>query len=173
MAKAAKKDAQPAKGKAAQTAGKKKAQKKGLSSTQTVFLILMLILTLLFFPYALIFWVGMTPTIVSFITDPDHDPAAPITLGALNICGVVPVLFALWRAEASLNDAINILSDPFNLLMMFGAASVGWVVWTLVPRFYATAASANAQKRLNALKKARDAIIDEWGADITMSQLKD
>lgn len=168
----AKTSAAPAKGKAKSGKKKSSGKKKGMSPKYFILMLLTLVLIAMFFPYALVIMIGMAPTAVIFITDPYRDPMAPLTVGSMNICGVVPVLFALWRTDAHMRDAIDQIGQPFNLLMMFGAAAVGWMIWTLVPRIYATVATANAHKRLNVLKKARGIIIEEWGADIVMTSDK-
>jgi len=151
----------------------KKTNGKKLPVHLYMFLLLIILALGMFLPFAVVLIVGMSPTITSYITNRERAPMAALTIGSINICGVLPALFSLWATEGHLSDAIDKISDPFNLLMMFGAAGIGWVIWEIVPRLYATTAVLKAQRRLSLLKKAKDAIIDEWGADIVMSPIEE
>ena len=150
----------------------KGANKKTIPVKYIVLLVVVMTAMLMFLPFTVVLLAGMAPTITIYIADRERDPMAPLTMGSMNICGVVPVIFGLWTTDARMRDAVDQISDPFNLLTMYGAAAIGWMIWTLVPRLYATAAAVGAQRRLNALIKARDAIIDEWGADIVMTSVQ-
>jgi hypothetical protein len=133
----------------------------------------MLTLLLLTFPAALIvlpttilFVIGMAPTIVAYIVDRDPGKSAPIIVGGPNFCGCMFFAIDLWKHHHNVMGALKIFSDPMAWLVMYGAAAVGWAFYYAIPPAIAGAEIMRAENRIEALKQAKVALVQEWGPDV-------
>jgi hypothetical protein len=73
--------------------GRKKG--KGASSSVFTMLLIMLPVGLIFLPSTILLAAGMIPTAVAYVVDRDPDKTAPMTVGGLNLAGVVTFLISL------------------------------------------------------------------------------
>jgi glucan phosphoethanolaminetransferase (alkaline phosphatase superfamily) len=162
----------PANAKAmAQPNGKKGKAAKGrkrkkISLTGVILMIAFLVTAMVFYPTTIILVAGMVPTLVAFMTDDQPQRLGPITVGCLNFCGVCAILMQLWMVEHSFNYAMELITAPLNWLIMYAAAALGWGVWYAIPALYAGASVAAARSRLESLRKSREELLQEWGADL-------
>lgn len=143
---------------------KKRGKKKGNLLT---FLFLILPAALVVLPTTILFGVGLVPTLVALVTDRDPDKTAGITVGGLNFCGCMPFAIDLWKTGHSIPGVMSKLSDPLTWLVMYGAAAVGWFLYFTIPPLVASTEIGRAEKRIEALKKKRVALIQEWGPDVS------
>ncbi|MGP1395682.1 MAG: hypothetical protein ACTS3R_09235 [Inquilinaceae bacterium] len=115
----------------------------------------------------MVFAVGMVPTLVAFISGRDPDRYAPIAVGSLNFCGVMPTVIDLWQTGHTVSNAAHILGDPLNWLIMYTAAGIGWLIYFTVPAatqaFIAHSHQAHIAKK-QALQKE---LLAEWGRAVT------
>jgi hypothetical protein len=91
-------------------------------------LIVLIPLGALMLPTAILVLVGMIPTMVAFMIDRDPEKSAGLTVGAMNLCGVMPFLITLWQSNHSIERSVQILLTPFTFFLMYGAAGVGWLL---------------------------------------------
>lgn len=146
---------------------KAKSKKKGGKSNIITFLFLVIPAALVVLPTTIIFGVGLVPTLVALATDRDTEKSAAITVGGLNFCGCMPFAIDLWKTGHNVAAAMAKLADPFTWLIMYGAAGAGWLLYFTIPPLVATAEINRAEKRIDALKKKRVALIQEWGPDVS------
>ena len=76
---------------------------------------------------------GMLPTLVAFIIDRSPRNYAMYCVGGMNFSGVFPYLLDLWTGNHEFNTAIDILTDVFNLLVMYSGAGFGWMLFMAIP----------------------------------------
>ncbi len=117
-------------------------------------------------PTTLLVGIGMIPTFVAFVVDRDPEKPAPITVGGLNLCGVLPYVLDLWSGQNTLQQAIRLLGDPTTWLVMFGAAAVGWACYHGIPGLVAGFEIARAEARIATLQKRKRRLAEDWGADV-------
>lgn len=121
---------------------------------------------LIFHATAIVLLVGMLPTIVAYFMDRQQPKLAPITVGAINICGVLPFLIALWSKNHSIVGAMKIIGDPVAWLVMYAAAGAGWGIYYGVPPAVANVQILRAEMRRDALRKEHVELVAEWGPDV-------
>ncbi len=117
-------------------------------------------------PTAVLFAVGLVPTLVALIVDKNREKYAAISVGSLNFCGVMPAAFELWTGGHSMELTIGLLSQPMHWLGMFGAAALGWAIHLAVPPLVAASIAVKTRTAIAEHKKAQDKLRDEWGDDV-------
>jgi len=117
-------------------------------------------------PTIIVLAVGMIPSIIARFANPARVPGTIASMIALNLAGVIPALGFLWERGHTIDQALDLLSDPYMWLMMYGGAGVAafllWGVPTVVLAFY----EVQAKQHIKRLEKRRSKMIEEWGAQI-------
>ena len=109
---------------------------------------------------------GMLPTLVAFIIDRSPRNYAMYCVGGMNFSGVFPYLLELWTGNHDIDTAIDILTDVFNLLVMYSGAGFGWMLFMAIPPLVGAVMTVMSERRLAHLKDSQKAIIKEWGEDV-------
>lgn len=110
---------------------------------------------------------GMLPTLVAAIVDRSPSRYAWLSVGGTNLAGAAPYLFQLWFGDHSLQHAFTLLTDVFVVLVMYGAASVGWLLFMAAPPVVGTFLMLTSERRVAALRHAQQRIVEEWGEEVT------
>lgn len=117
---------------------------------------------------------GMIPTMVAYVIDRDSKKPAAISVGGFNFCGCLPFAIDLIKAgDHGINRAFLTLAQPLSWMLMFGAAAVGWAFYFGVPPLIAGAEVAKAERRIEAMKKRKVALVQEWGPDVAADPADD
>jgi len=114
-------------------------------------------------PTVFLFFFGMLPTFVAYIVDRAREKYATFCVASMNFCGVYPYLMELWVESHTIIAATNIMADVFALVIIYGAAAFGWVIYTSVPPVVSSFLSVMAQQRVNTLRAQQRKLIEEWG----------
>lgn len=151
----------------------KRGRKKGKGSSSSVFtmLLIMLPVGLIFLPSTILLAAGMIPTAVAYVVDRDPDKTAPMTVGGLNLAGVVTFLISLWQAGHTMAALTKVLTDPFAWLVMYGAAALGWATlgWAIyygIPPAVAGWVVLRAEARIAQRIKEQQDLIALWGTEV-------
>ena len=54
--------------------------------------------------------------------------ASAMAVGFMNFAGCCPFLFKLWAVGGSMGDAVSIIANPMTIIVMYGAAAVGYII---------------------------------------------
>jgi hypothetical protein len=136
-------------------------------SLLTVFLLFPLfIASILFLPMSVLLAIGLLPTVAALLIDRDPQRYTFITVGLMNVAGVIPQLVKLWIAGMSMDHAMTIISDPLAWLTMYGAATLGWFIFFSVPPFLQAIINQKTKLRIASLDHKQTAMIKEWGEDL-------
>lgn len=138
----------------------------GSRGGMTLPLIGLTLVALAVLPTSIVLAVGMIPTLVAWIIDRDEEKYAPITVGVMNLCGVLPGLLALWNGGHTIAHALSRVSDPYTLLWAFGAASVGWAIHMGVPPLVGLWHVWRTRTRIDELEDRQRRLVEEWGRTI-------
>ena len=130
------------------------------------------IMVVLSLPSVMVILFALLPTFVAFIVDNTPEKNAVFCVGSLNVCGVLPYLVDLWTGDNSMDGAILILTDVFSLVVMYGAAALGWMIFQSLPPIIATFITVLAQSRIASLRSDQRKLIEEWG-DIVIKPSSD
>ncbi|MBB6251328.1 hypothetical protein [Nitrospirillum iridis] len=134
--------------------------------------VLLLPLGALVMPTSVLTIIGMVPTIVAWIVDRDPDKPAAVTVGALNICGVMPFCIQLWQHGHTMDYAAGLLVQPVTWLVMYSAAAGGWLLYFGIPPLVAGWSVARDQALIRELAEERQALVEEWGVEVSGNGLK-
>lgn len=120
-------------------------------------------------PTALLLFVGMLPTLVMILIDRQPDQYGPISVGALNFCGVIPFLTMLWGGDNDLDEVIGLLSDGFTWLSVYGCAGLGWLFYAKMPALAERNMAWRDENRIKRCRQIMEHLKEEWGADLVGS----
>jgi len=156
----------------AQKAKKQVAAKGSMNSSQmTLWLsVAFVAVVILSLPSIIIIFFGMLPSTVAFIIDRSKQRNTAFCVGGINFCGVFPYLMDLWSGSNTIDLSVKILTDVFSLIVMYGAAGFGWLVYLSLPPVIAAFLSVMAQHRLTTLRATQRQLIEEWGEDVSTPQ---
>lgn len=130
-------------------------------------LVLGAILVVAALPLCLVVTAGMAPTIVAAITDRNPKRYLLRTLAFLNLSGMVLPLAAFLHSGFTIVGAATVLLDPYKWLWMYGTAALGWLIYLGAPPIARLVVDARAAQSEVALKARAQAIIDDWGEEVT------
>lgn len=120
-------------------------------------------LLLLALPTTMVLAIGMAPTLGAFIADKTPGHYLTKCVAGMNFAGVIPSLYHLWTTGHDLKMANNIVTDLNNWLLMYGAGSMGWLLFLGLPGAVAVFRSLNATRRIYVLREQQKMLINEWG----------
>ena len=111
---------------------------------------------------------GLAPTIVAYVVDKSEKKYAFFSVGGMNIAGVIPSLFELWSGKNSISAAMDILTEPLNLLIMFSGAAFGWIIYLFVPPVETTLLTVVGHHKISVLRSEQKKMIKEWGEGVAI-----
>ena len=128
-----------------------------------VFLLTMMMISL---PTVILVGIGMLPSLVAGVIDRSDGKYATFCVCGINFSGLFPFLMDVWFVNHSTDMAIRILTDVFNLVIIFGSAALGWLLFVAVPPVITTFLSVMSQHRMTILKTTQSDITEEWGEKV-------
>jgi hypothetical protein len=130
------------------------------------------ILTLLvaagvFFPSTLLFCGCMIPTFVAALIDNAQPRTAWLTVGCMNFAGTVPAWLTLLENGHRIDHAFELLMQASTLILAYGAAGIGWLIFFNITPFVAGLMVMRNEKRLKDIEKRQAALVAKWGRDVS------
>ncbi len=126
----------------------------------------------LMLPFTVLFLFGMLPTMAAWVIDHRPEKNASVTVALMNFCGVVPNLLNLWSKGGDMSAAIEIIKDPFNLLCMYGAAGMGWLLIAAMPPVMFFLIGIKREESVRQLTQRMQKLQEEWGDAIRQANLE-
>jgi hypothetical protein len=147
---------------------KQKIESTNSGSLQPLLWIIFFSIILLVFPESIIlFFIGILPTLVAFIIDKAPRKYFTICVGAMNITGIFPLMIDLWSGNNNITHAIQIITNVYDLVIMYAAAGCGWFLYITVPTMVRTLLGVMARNRITLLRTKQQNLLGEWGDEIT------
>lgn len=113
---------------------------------------------------AILIAVGIVPTIVLGFTGKGEYKSQRLQCVAFtNIAGVVPSAAQVWSRPGQLE---NLITDPINLVVMWGAAVFGYGLIYVGPQIAAYILQGLAQDRIKNILQERQGLVELWGPDV-------
>lgn len=147
-------------------AKKKKAKTRIGWRTQLV-LISALICSVVFSSMSVIMAVGMIPTIVCGVVDRSKYRLRTWTVGAMNFAGCAPFMMEVWKKGATIELSLKYISEPRTVVVMFFAASMGYVIDWAMTGMVSSIMVQRGKSRLKDIHKQQKELVERWGAEIT------
>lgn len=135
--------------------------KKKLNLFQKIFLFLCFtIVCFTVFPTVVVLTIGLLPTITIIITSP-KDLTKITTVGCFNIAGVMICLnniFNQFNSDLDFSFPANI----FNIIIMLGGATLGVVLYYILPDLFVYIFKNSAQHRLKVINSKLEKLTENW-----------
>ncbi len=127
-----------------------------------------------FFPHlTIVILVGMMPSLVGYALARGLGRGQrAYTLAAFNLAGVLPYVFdMLWGVRQGASAAL-VLGDVYAWFVMYAAAALGAMVNWTAPAAAAFFIAQRNRDQARALRRVRQSLIDEWGAEVAGGDTK-
>ncbi len=109
---------------------------------------------------------GLLPTAAACVIDRERGMPLAISVGALNSAGVFFFVLDLWLGTGGLGAAFAIVTNVFDMAVMYGMAAIGWIIHLSMPPFAASYLSVSQDMRLQKLMRHQESLIEEWGESV-------
>ncbi|MFL2933902.1 MAG: acyl-CoA synthetase [Thalassobaculaceae bacterium] len=137
------------------------------SSTKAIIILILVGLLVFTLPTVLVLITGMVPSFIAYATDRRREKYKTLSVGCMNLLGVLPLLTGLWTKDHSFDMAFSLFADPFNWLIVLGSAATGWTIFLIAPSFVAMFLSARIELSVDRLKRRQNKLIEEWGDGVS------
>lgn len=121
---------------------------------------------IVFLPSTIVFVITMLPTFVAVIVDKSPQKAATLTVGALNLAGMIPAWLRLWQNGQTIEIALDVATNHMVLIIAYGAAGFGWVIYQNVTPFVSGIIVRRTEKRVRQIETRLQAMREKWGPEI-------
>lgn len=146
-------------------AKKKSARKMSLQSK--ILLAVFAMTAVVFNKVSIILMVGMLPTIIVRLVDRSPERTKVLTVGFMNFAGCFPFCLDLVQKGRDPVTLLSIISNPVNIIIMFGAAGLGYLIEWGVVGFVASLMVQKGKHRIAEIKKTQENLIKKWGPEVT------
>ena len=109
---------------------------------------------------------GMPPALVAALIDDRPGRHASSCVFAASLAGVVPVLASLWAGGNTVVAAMQLMSNVYVWLGMYGAAAVGWMLIWLWPVIVEVVLAVVASQRIRSLRAFQERLVEEWSETV-------
>ena len=151
--------------------GKKRGKKSSKSSLSTPMIVGMVVFAMsmpIFLSLYVVAFALLLPAVVAFVID--NSPRKPLArcVSAVNLCGFLPagIEIVINSPGSSMESIAYILGDVYYWFYAYGAAAVGWLLFTGVPPLIGRAVAMKAQNRVSELRKKQQKLVEHWGPEV-------
>ena len=146
-----------------------KKENKHLSIAQKFLLLLLVAIALIrVMPIVVVLVVGLLPTLTLMIIDGKNINKL-IIVGCFNLAGVFVYIFNIAK-NYSVDNALFLFSDIFNLILMLGSAAVGLLIYYEVPLLFVYLARISNQHHITSIDARIEKLKEVWGKDVVEKQ---
>ena len=118
---------------------------------------------IMFFETMVLFAAGMIPTFVAYIIDPSEKKQITKTVCYANAAGCFIVAINMWTYNNTLDQALYLMSDARNWLIMFGSASLGWLLYFIMRPMVVSYLAIKFEAKRKNMENIKKNLIEEWG----------
>lgn len=105
----------------------------------------------------------MLPTLTILITDPKNTNKL-VVVGCFNLAGVFMYILNI-AGNFTIQNALFLISNIFNLIIMLGSAALGLILYCEIPNMFIFISKVSAQKRLKNIDARLEKLTEEWGSE--------
>jgi len=144
-----------------------KTEKRKIPFSVKFAILCLIVIAALFYPTTVLVMGCMVPTYVAALTDRNPQKTAWITVGAMNLAGTVPAVVMLWQSGQRLDHALAELLQTMTLIVAYGAAGIGWILYYNITPFVSSMMLLRNEKRLKDIEKRQKDLIRKWGEGVS------
>ncbi len=111
-------------------------------------------------------FLAFLPTLSSSLWDKKPGRFASKTVGAFNLTGMFPYIFAITASGSPDIVARNTLYDPMSWLLIYGFSIFGWGLIYLVPQLTLIFLEIKSKYTINKMEKFQEDLLKEWGDEV-------
>jgi hypothetical protein len=142
------------------------AKNKKMGWRERILLAGFIVAAIVFLPITAVLFIGMLPTVMARLTDKTKEKTKVLTVGFMNFAGCFPFLYELVDTGLKLENALQILSDPLTIVMIYSCAVLGYAVEWLVTNMVAGLLVQKGRNRLETIKKIQEGMVKQWGPEV-------
>lgn len=117
---------------------------------------------------AMLLLVGLAPTIASWLANQSPNRKNQIlTVFAFNLAGIMPYLAKVMYSSRGVNEVIEITTNVFAWLVMYGAVGAAMVMLLAAPQVAALVLQMMAHDRLKSIAASQARLVEEWGEAVS------
>ena len=121
---------------------------------------------IVFFPTVLLLTIGMVPSLVAFIIDKRPRRMTARAVAYLNFAGALPYALKLWMEQNTINGVMELVQDPFALMIMYSAAAAGWALNFIMPPIVSAYMAVQHEAKTRSISSRQEKLIKEWGTKV-------
>jgi hypothetical protein len=146
--------------------GAQKTKRGGSIGLLTVGVLLGTVLVVTALPVCVLLLAGMLPSLVAALVDRHPRRYLTIAVAIINLAGLVIPGLTLVKLGMSLAGVQQVLMDPRNWLIMYGAAGTGWVVNAAMLTLARIILGIRDEREERHLHKQAEQLVQEWGSEV-------
>jgi hypothetical protein len=116
------------------------------------------------------FLIGLVPTVVAAIVDRRRPRYLAHTVCGLNVIGLWPFAVGAWKGSLGAADMHRMLLDPKIWLVVYGAAGLGWLLFSVTPVFAEIFLEIRDDRGRHRLERRAAALKEEWGSEVASAE---
>jgi len=132
-----------------------------------ILIIVFVLMSILFSALAVIFAIGMIPTLVSLIVDRTKDKIRTLTIASMNFAGCVPFAVEVFNKGNNIETAITYIAEPRTIVVIYFAAAMGYLIDWAVTGIVSSMALQKAKKRLLEIEQEKNNLVERWGLEVS------
>lgn len=117
-------------------------------------------------PTIVVLSVALLPSGVAFLVERGKGWYGGVTVGSLNMAGAAPYLVDLWTKNHTVDGAIDVITNVWAYLIIYGSAGFGWAIYTTMPAVVGSFMAMTAGRRITALRDQQKELVLKWGPDV-------
>ncbi len=141
-------------------------KKKKFGAKQVLWVGGVLLTATIFFSTTIILLIGMLPTLVAYAIDRIPGKNKTFTIGLLNIAGCFPFLLQVWQAYGDVDFALNLLSQPMTIVIIYSIAGLGYILDWVVTAGISSVLIQKSKIRLVKIEDEKKSIENRWGKEV-------
>ena len=132
-----------------------------------IFYIVCFAVALLFVPTTIIILCGMAPTVAAAMVDISKRKYKTMTIGLLNFAGCSYSLLLLWTTGHTLDNALSIILNTQNMLIILFSAAGGYMVEIAMTGLVSSVLAERARGRIKSIEKRQKELEIKWGEEVS------
>jgi hypothetical protein len=117
-------------------------------------------------PIAILLSVALIPTMAAWVMDDTPRQQLLRTVAPLNLACAMPFALQLWYGKNTSDRALQLLTNPYVPMALYGGALFGWVLYWAAPRVLGAVMASRLERRRKQLVQRQAQLVDEWGEEV-------